>query len=96
VVILFCISKFLMLMRSETQYHKDLDMCNLKDKSTNSIAQDYKIIILIPEGETGPTVSSLCFNVFSTNYHMGAIRQIKSVKHFPNSEEAFNIVKERK
>lgn len=49
-----------MLMRSETQYHKDLDMCNLKDKSTNSIAQDYKIIILIPEGETGPTVSQMC------------------------------------
>lgn len=95
-VILFYISKFLMLIRSETQYHKDSDMCSLKDESTNSIGQDYKIIILIPAGETGPTVSSLCFNVFSTNYHMGAIRQIKSIKHFPNSEEVFNIVKDRK
>lgn len=68
----------------------------LKDKSTNSVGQDYKITILIPEGETGSTVASLCFNVFSTDYHMGAIRQIESIKHFPNSEEAFNIAKEIK
>lgn len=90
-VILFYISKFLMLIRSEAQYHKDSDMCNLKDKSTNSIGQDYKITILIPAGETGPTVSSLCFNVFSTNYHMGAIRQIKSIKHFPNGLKKLSI-----
>lgn len=85
-----------MLTRSETQNHKDLGMRNLKAMSTNSIGQDCRITKLIPEGETGPTAWVLRFNVFSTNYHIGAIRQIKSIKHFPHPKEAFNTAEERK